>query len=314
MTSPIPGYAQGIPNDLVLGYICWYAVADPKITHQKLVETVTSLPLDPFIIPSPPRLGDAFKRACRNSERRGLAIPNSDHSANILVRSVSNTGKEIERHMVLEIVDTEGKVLEYHDCAQMVFDRTKNTLRVRKQTMPGTIDPIITASLTMFNHNFDDAAIHIEPQVIRRMLRDQLDYMHAVGVRKEGSVYFYPPKYLEKGEGLEALLNSFGNESTFHNLPLVDTTKQREMVKAALESEIHLEAIQTITELKRAVDSKEPLLVRQFTEYRDRLNSLRLRSSDYQSLINVEMTKVEVELDAMQANLETVLAEGLIKG
>lgn len=313
MTNPIPGYATGIPDEQLLGFISWYTITSPKKTHEEIVELITNLDLDPFIIPNAPRIGDAFKRACRYSEKKGTAIPLTDNTANVLIRSVSSTPQEVERHMVLEEVDPNGKRLDYTVVAHLKFNRINNVFNIEQKALKQPLADIVDAAIGNFNLNFEEAAKYIDAQVIRRMIREQLDLMSAVGVRRQGSVYFYPISHKAKGEALEQFCQAIGDGSSFHNLPLVNTGKQREMVKFAFESEVHDAAQQAIKELNEYMEHGTEITSRAWTEYRKTLNDLTLRMKEYGDLVEGQMVQGHTEMEAMQAKLEDFLVSGLIK-
>lgn len=314
ISNPLPGYGDNLTDEMILGYICWYTITTPKITHERMIELVTDLQLDPFILPNPPRRGDAFKRACRYSEQNGLKIIGSENRANILIRSVANTATEIERHMVVEIVDPEGRQLEYIDAAHLKFDRAKSRLHVgKRQNMETSYDNMVVRAINIFNENFEDAAKHIDAQVIRRMIRDQLTRMGAISVRRQGSVYFYPQAYRGLGIALEEFCRNMGPGSDFHNLPLVDTTKQRDMVSAAFQDEVHERAVQIMAELETYRSTKKKITIRAWTEYRQELQHLSETKGEYTSLVSHELSKADTELGALQKSLEDFLASGLVK-
>lgn len=311
--NPIPGYGEGLPKEMTLGFISWYTVTNPRVTHEKMVELVTDLGLDPYILPNPPRRGDAFKRACRYSESMGLTIPGSAHKANILIRAVANTAAEVERHMVLEIVDADGRHLEYIDAAHLKFDRTVNKLTVLKRSLQTGYEEMVMKAINIFQQNFEDAAIYIDAQVVRSMIRQQLGRIGAIGVRRQGSVYFYAASHEDVGVALEAFCSQMGAGSGFHALPLVDTTKQREMVINAFEEEVHERAIQILTELNGFKDQEKKITIRAWTEYRTELQNLQENLSSYKGLVDNEMTKANVELAGLQSSLEEFLGSNMVK-
>ena len=142
MTSPLPGYGKGLTDDLILGHVAWYTITKPRLTHDQIMSLVTDLGLDANIIPKPPRAGDAFKRACRYSERNGLPVPYSDNTANFMIRAVAQTITEVERHLMLEIVDPNGRRLEYHKAAELQFDRGTSVLSVSAKAISKDMDEL----------------------------------------------------------------------------------------------------------------------------------------------------------------------------
>ena len=313
MTTPIPGYGKSIPDDLILGHIAWYSIAKPRLTSDDLIALIADLGLDPAIIPKPPRAGDAFKRACRYSERAGLPIPYSDNTANFLIRPVTQTLNDIERHLVIEVVDPDGRKLEYHSVAYLKFDRKKNTLNVSKKSVQDTLDPLTDDTLQMFAVHLKDSTKYVDAQVIRSMVRKQLDLMSAIAVRRQGSVYFIPFKAKKLTEGLERLMTYCGPGSAFHSLPLIDDTKQREMVKAAFEDEVHEGATQLITELGLLQADKTEITANAWHTYREKFNALKAQMGEYQVLVSDELMQADSEMDALELQLSEFITAGLIK-
>ena len=312
MTSPIPGYAENVSEDRLLGHIAWYTISQPEVTHEQLAEMVSDLPLNKTLLPPKPRLGDAFKRACRYSERKKLDYKN-DQFVNFLIRTVSQSTNEVVRHLVLEVVDAAGETLEYHDVAHLKFDRKQNVLNVRRLHLNDELDKLTEDTLNIFTDNFDKASRYLDAQVLRLFIRHQLDSMGAISVRKQGSIYFAPLSVKDKTEGLETLCARLGNGSIFHSLPLVDTSKQREMITAAFEEEVHDEATQIIAELKAKKEDGVTVTAKAFDSYRDRYNRLKGNASEYAKLVEDELTKTKTEIQALDQHLVKMLTEGLVK-
>ena len=119
--SPLAGYGAGIRKETLLGWVAWYGISDPEVKYDDLKQKVTDLGLDVDALPAPLRAGDSFKRACRYAEQKKL--PYSDLFVNIMIRSVSQDKETIERHLVVEIVDAEGRRLEYEIAAHLILDK-----------------------------------------------------------------------------------------------------------------------------------------------------------------------------------------------
>lgn len=310
-----PLYAvEGIDDSLVMGHICFYTVTKPRVTHEDLEALVGTLGLSSSIVPIKPRAGDAFKRACRYSERKGLPIPLSPNTANMMIRTVTSTIDDIERHLVMEIVDPLDRVLEHTTVAHLRFDRKDEVLHVKKQNLDNTnLVEMVDETLNLFVQNLDDASKFIDAQVIRRMLREQLDLLQATSIRRHGSVYFVPKAYHEQVEALEELCDHFGQGSEFIAIPLPDGKKYRQMVATAFEAEVHTEATQAIAELKTIVNQESEITSRAFEEYMGRLKTLKARSGEYGELVEVETFKARAELKGMEGLLTEVLKNGQIK-
>ena len=312
MTTTIPGYAENVSDDRLLGHIAWYTITEPDVTHEQLAEMVSDLPLNKSHLPPEPRLGDAFKRACRYSERKLLTYQ-KDQFVNFLIRKVTQSANEVVRHLVIEIVDADGKTLEYHDVAHLEFDRKKNILHVKKLNINPELDALTQETLKLFTDKFNYATKHLDAQVIRLMIRKQLESMGAISVRKQGSIYFTPMSAKDSTVALETFCERLGNGSVFHALPLVDTTKQREMITAAFEEEVHDEATQIIAELTTHKTKKGQMTIRTFEAYRGRYQRLKQNANEYAKLVENEMTKTKTEITALDQHLMELLTDGQVK-
>lgn len=311
--NPIPGYAAGMSDSSFLGYVAWYTITQPRVTHLELREMVADLPLSKSVLPKAPRMGDAFKRACRYSERKKVAIQGSDTFANFLIRNVAQDSTQVERHLVLEVVDEEGKRLDYHVVAQLTFDRTNDTLRVRQLRTDTALQALTDETLKMFTDNFDKASKYLDAQVLRLMIRQHLDVMSATSVRQQGSVYFIPIAAKKQTEALETLCQRLGKGSAFHSLPLVDTTKQREMIKDAFENDVHEQATQLIAEMTLKRQKGSTITAAKFTTYRNQFAKLKKDIGEYATIVDSELEKAKLEIQSLDSNLQKFLTQGLIK-
>ena len=309
----ISNYGTKLTDDMLLGHIAWWTVTDPKISHDRLMELALTHNLSPAIVPKPPRLGDAFKRACRYSERTGLPIADSPHRANFLIRKVKQDLEVVERHLVLEVVDQDGSRLEYHDAAELIFRRADNVLKVKQRQLTNSLNDLVIETLQIFNGQFNQAAKTIDPQVIRRMVREQLDVVSSIPVRRQGSVYFIPIQSKATTVGLEGFMSDLGSGCVFHSLPLVDTDKQREMIKGAWEAEVHEAARQLIEDLNKAKQKGRKLTPRAWADFKHRYNALQDRFGTYTELTDLEMMTGQIEMDALSTHLTDFIAADLIQ-
>lgn len=304
---------QNLPDAISLGHIAWWTIAQPKATHEDIGDLIDKLGMAPKLKPGKPRLGDAFKRACRYSERKGLPIPGTDNIANFLIRSVTQSSEEVVRHIVVEIVDPDGKRLDYRTTAELTFRRTDETIHVNKMVLISPYSDMADATLQEFFANFDDASKYVDAQVIRRLIRDQLDLANAIAVRRQGSVYFIPVNASDVAHALEEFCRSLNSGSEFVAIPLPDATKYRELVKNAFEEEVHAESLQIIQELNNIRAAGQAIPTGTWNRYNKRLQGLKARLTEYNSLVRFELTKADVEIEKLSQDLKHVIDVGLVK-
>jgi hypothetical protein len=312
MTSPLPGYGAGLTDELILGYIAWYTVTKPRLTHEDIMDLIVDLGLDVNIVPKSPRPGDAFKRACRYSETSGVPIPYTNDEANFMFRPVAQTLEDIERHLIVEVLDPAGRKLSHHTAVQLRFHRGTSELNATVELIDDDLDPLVKEVMDNFALVLQDSTTYIEAQVIRRMVRMQLDNCNAILARAKGSVYFVPKKYKQKMIALEEFLTHCGAGSGMHTLPLVDDTKQQAFITNVFEEGVHEQATQVLTELKTYTAQQKEMSPNKWNDYKIKLTALVDKANEYSDLVDNEFGQAETEIEAVQTHLQDLLVSGLI--
>lgn len=353
--NPLKGYGSGIRKETLLGFVAWYGISDVDIRYEDLKAKFAELGLDEEAMPGEIRAVDAFKRACRYTQERKQPIPGTDLLANVMVRDVANDRETTERHIVIEIVDQQGRRLQYETAARLLFTRRIHKVlwedekgrtqerqfyleqeaaefmedcegdNVRRATIEkagvtvdkvwtyGRHDTIVDSAIARFRQEFDRASQYLDSQSLRQMIRRQLDFMKAFLLRKNGSVYFIPKHEERRAIALAELHEWFGGGSSFHILPLIDTEKQREMIQAAFEDEVHEEALQMIHKLKDALTESKPITAGAWNMIQQRKNELLERARAYSDLIDREFAKAGTELALLDDTMAELLNQGLVK-
>jgi hypothetical protein len=363
--SPLAGYGAGIRKETLLGWVAWYGISDPEVKYDDLKQKVTDLGLDVDALPAPLRAGDTFKRACRYAEQKKL--PYGDLFINIMIRSVSQNMEAVERHMVVEIVDADGRRLEYEVAAHLILDkliyhlewqegskgsRRHRTFRTKQDAVDARTnveqdkrydektwglrlsapleDPtlhiertdwakrpknrqLVSEAIEHFEDEYEQARSYLDAQTLRQMIRRQLDLMRAFLLRRNGSVYYVPKDEEQRAVALCDLLDWIGNGSGFHILPLVDTDKQREMIQAAFEDEVHESAQTMLNTLSEALIGQKPVTKAAWMDFMDRKEALQARAAEYSDLIEREFVKAGTELALLDDAMTEILTGGLIK-
>lgn len=355
MANPLAGYGAGIRKETLLGWVAWYGISEAEVKYDDLKAKFEELELDLEALPAEIRAIDAFKRACRYTQAKKVPINGSDRYANVMVRDVAADRETTERQMVIEVVDSEGRRLEYEVAARLIFTKkiytvswedengkTQNQrfylnadaqnymedhegdnvrvssmdraeVTVEKIWTAGTHDDIVDRAIADFHWQFDRASQYLDTQTLRQMIRRQLDYMKSFMLRRNGSVYFLPKNEEKRATALCQLLDWIGGGSVFHILPLIDTEKQREMIQAAFEDEVHEEAMQMIVQLQDNLKSAKPITAAAWATYRERKDELLSRSKVYSDLIEREFAKAGTELAVLDDTMSEMLNLGLVK-
>ena len=317
--STLVDYANGVPDELTLGSIVWYSVADPQITYEEMVTVATTAGIDLDLLPNRVAPSDAFRRACKEVDRKDkkpLPWNGTGKHYTFMVRHIVDNATEVERHLVFETIDKNGRKLGHEDVGILLFDKKASTIKwsnlvdsVAYPTLAALVEDQHTALEKAYQHNVK----HIDPQGIRHAVRQQLGLLQAIQVRPRGGVYFVPVSESEGVEALKRFLGAFGNESAFHALPLMDTTDQRGMIQNTFETSVHEESLALISELRKVKNTKKKLTKNQWQKYRTRFNELSRATSAYSDLVSDELDRAKTELTALHTNIMDILEKDLIK-
>jgi len=316
MSETLDAYEKGVATTQTLGFIGWYSLPDPHVSHDVLTQKAKDAGMPLTNLPGKPRPADAFKRAMRKTDKtrnKSKPIPNDDRYYTFMVRPVQMKGKELEAHVVIEILDTDGKKLAHNEVASLRFNAStdfyENEIFPIYETHPD-FRPLINDQLTEFLEAFKDAKVEVEPQAIRQTIRAELWDMNALTVRSRGGVYFVPVANKKRLDALETWVGAL--EADFHTLPLPDTTKQKNMVLAAFEADVHEQAHEVVQQLNKIISSGKKIAPSQWARHKKRLDDLTKRTRQYSDLVDEEMEKAGTELLLLQSKVMQVLNGDLV--
>lgn len=172
---------------------------------------------------------------------------------------------------------------------------------------------LVDAALERFEDEYEKARTFLDAQTIRQMVRRQLDLMRAFLLRKNGSVYFIPGDQEAQAIALCDLLDWISPDSGFHILPLIDTAKQREMIQAAFEDEVHDSAQTMLNVLAEALHNEEAVTSAAWVDFMSKKDALQARAVEYSDLIDREFIKAGTELTLLDDMMTEILKKGLVK-
>lgn len=312
-TSELDAYAASIQPDTVLGHIAWYSLPDPHITKEKIEEIAKDAGIKEEHLPGEPRSSDAFKRASRKTDllkTKYISVPNSENKLSFMVRPVVSSGRNLEAHLVIETLDPAGKKLSHVDAVAFKFDVDNGVFDTEELIDPMPHAATVEKRTKLFTFLFQIACTEVEPQAIRNTFRQELWDMDALNVRSRGGIYFVPRASGTSLDELEAFATAIGAE--FHTLPLPDNTKQKSMVMAAFESDVHAQAHETIEKLNKILLQGKQIPPSVWSRHKKRLDDLTERTAQYSDIVDTEMEKAGTELLLLNQKVTEVLKGDLI--
>ena len=116
-----------------LGYIFWYSVtSNVEVTRIELEQQFQTIGIDENWLPNPIRSSDAFRRATKEVQRKKVPTSDPNMFQNFLVREVYSDNKLIQRNIVIETVDHNGKRLDYDSNATvMQLNKEDNSFSIQ---------------------------------------------------------------------------------------------------------------------------------------------------------------------------------------
>lgn len=217
--------AVNIPkeNQDFLGNLIWYSVGKNLIKVEDLKKHLTNSGLGDEWMPNRIRSSDAFRRATKEVERqRPTSQPNVYE--NVLVREVYSNKKEIQRNLVIETVDQQGKSLSYAT-KSAVINLDKSNDAITFTTGQAAIKEICVEAEQKFNLYKH----HYSSQQLRVMVSKILGALAPTPLRKSGGVWFVPAAKDKELNQFVHFVNQLAN-SEVYKVPVINSNDNKSMV------------------------------------------------------------------------------------
>lgn len=301
-------------SDMFIGRLVWYAIPEDLVAshteyHTKIIENFYDCETQP-VLPGFPRPTDVFKRACTAAEMKNVPGPVVEVDGvenrtvyNYMVRPSGHDADNVWRTIVRETLDASGHTLNYDELVRITFNRKSEKLRFNNvddntDTDDPNVNEIVTAIIDYIKVEGDRITPYAVRESVRRFMERELG---AIKVRPSGGVYFVNEKHAAEVEALDKTINSFEGSAAFHFLPLLDDSKQREMLRAAFEAE-SVGAIDSLigemVEITKKSDKK--ITSNQFAAFKVEYDRLRTKIVDYSDLLDEKMELSATRLEVMQ--------------
>lgn len=294
---------------MFLGRLCWYSIPDSVlITRTNFIAKLEDKGIDFGDIPEI-RPVDVFKRGCTNSERnkylpsdaeKGFLGVTDDCHINFLFRNSGQDKSKVWRSLVREVVDSAGHTIDYTEIASLTYDRaTKSIDNTFKVSYYLDVERNIIYDVVTY---FRTEAERITPYSIREFVRKGLEWeIHAIKVRPSGGIYFTQEQFSDTVTSLEAVINDIGG--SFHTLPLLDDSKQREMLKKAFEDESMDDANTLMSEIREIMVNGKIISNDRFVDIKERYNKLMVKVLEYSDVLGEAMEKTAYSLEIAEKQI-----------
>lgn len=274
------------PNHL--GDLVFWTLAEARVEREHLERVWCEAKLDVNLLPEAPTAERALKLAVREAQ-----VGNRDR----LIRLGLDNEIEIVFAVVREHRDEHGNVT-YHQEARLNLDRATERL-----TSDADLHDIVRAVTTGYEAH---RATHPSDDV-RKAIVKALASWRAVMLREGGGIYWVPNVHAAELRRLQAAIEKIGT-SRVYVLPVHDSADASralgEIASASLEDEL----AQLQTEIAAFV-SAPPERASTLTRRLDAFEALRGRARLYRSILSVQVTDLDAQLDHMAATVDGLLAQ-----
>lgn len=303
--------SQSYDPNLFLGRLCWYSLSDNvRISRQDFLDELKDKNVNFGSLPEI-RAVDVFKRGCTNSERNkylpthqecdDLGVPFGCH-INYMFRNAGQDKDKVWRTLVREIVDSNGHELSYIEVASLIYDRSTETIDYQSKIVLSDTEKDVIKDVYDY---FKAEADIVTPYAIREFVRKGIEWhLHAIKVRESGGIYFVQEQFSSQLLALSDAVNNIGG--TFHDLPLLDDSKQREMLRKAFEDESLDDVNVMLAEIADILKNNKTISQNRFIDMKERYNKLIKKVLEYSNILDEAMTTTSSYLDIAEAQMTTL--------
>jgi hypothetical protein len=277
--------AQGGPH---LGDVIFWQLTDARVDRTTLEWLWKNAGLEVSLLPEEPTAERALKQAVREAQ-----VGQRDR----LIRLGLDTEVEIVFAVVREHRDEHGNVT-YHQEARVHLDRSTEMMTTDMHAHEIVKAVMASYGVLRTTHTADD---------VRRAIVKALNAWAAVTLRDGGGIYWVPSVYAAELRRLQTAIEKIG-ASRVHVLPVHQSADADralgEIAAASLEAELGQLQIEIA-----AFVAAPPDRVSTLTRRLDAFAALRNRARLYRSILSVQVTDLDAQLDQMAATVDGLLAQ-----
>jgi hypothetical protein len=309
---------SGIDPSKFVGQLLWFSISGEvdrkengkkqltpvRVTRQWMADQFKKLQLDPKFLPDKLNPINAFKAVSTNA-RREYPLVEAGMTARLMVREVTTDGERIVRHVIREVCDSKGEMLSYDHIGTLVLWRKRKSAT---NTSSNHLDMIalnaadsldrehLKALFDQIHTDYLDACVNLQSQAIRAILRNYLGSLNAIAVKPQGGVYFVHTTRQDAIDSLQTLVGRIGQGCKFHQLPLLDTIEQREMLTDAYQDEVEHD-VQVLLERIAIANKAGGVRVSTYTLLNVELQNITNRAHEWAQLLGLAQGRAGAALE-----------------
>lgn len=286
-----------------LGRLVWYTVNDLRMDHGEIVRRLVAAGIDKSL-PLMPKDSDTFRRVTKECERKRVPTGTADIYENFLVRDVPEGNGKIVRRIVVEQVDGGGRKLSYDQAFDVEFEKATSKFSVA--AIPGYYNATASLIAQEMERKYNTEKGHVTGYTVREWTRHFILKLGATPLRN--GVYFIPEEFATEVVAVEEFVNGLGNGSTCAEFPLVDDTKQRDMIQRAFEAETADEIDALLAKMQEIQASGQQITEKAYQDFIGKYQALTNKTKEYGSLLEQTLDNTHSRLQIFEGTVVQMLA------
>lgn len=346
MTTTLDEYAArlaNLPEDKFIGAILWYSITQfvastkatavpVRVTRDQLELWFDELGLNADFLPPVIKKVDAFRKASSEIGAE-YSVGVTGMVAKLRVVEIDYNPEFVLRHILRDVTDKMARTTTTAHVATLKFFRGsrssagKRSGETYKTTVMNTLVELgldqqptghtyalevqdrfeVDKVLATLNQRYTDLSANLQSDAIRAMVRIYLTSLNAIGVKPSGGVYFVHLSRQKTVDALEKLVRKIGQGCSFHQLPLLDTLDQREMLTEAFQTEVQDEVnllLKRIAQANLVARGKGgQISPTEYAKFMDHYRDIQSRAEEYTRVLGLAQGRagsaLETALDAV---------------
>ena len=344
------GTIHGAPRTKlkILGTLINMSVPQGHYPRGAVISAVEDAGLDEDYAPREPSDRDAFRRATRSLAvaRVPISAPasmrlfgNETRYANILIRDARTSGQSVVRLAVREVVDSAGATLSHRAVAHL--ELTKDG-ELQAYPLVASLLPEEEKIVEEAPAAYATARTHHDDSAVRNVITRAFDAAQGLSLLPSGGAYFVPAEHEATalavhrfvGELNDQLLARGGDAGDagedgdeepgkapagpFRRIilmptDLVDKESVRDDLAAAIAEKVRRDARSLAAEMTDLLTTKKKITERRHEDLFERVRALKTYVSDYEGILEREMTGNRADLELAQKQAVKLLSQVDVK-
>jgi hypothetical protein len=306
-----------------------------RVPHDTLKEWFDELDLDPRYLPPQPILANVFRRVTSDAKDEYKLSPGTEDEKTVKLRveEIDYNPEYILRHVMRDVIDPRKQNAITAHCATLKFLRAGRTSKGKRPgdtyktetlhtlteigldgkptgntfSLPKFEQDRVAQLIADINAAYADHSINLHSNVLRAVIRNYLVDLNAIAVKPQGAVYFVHNSRQPTIDSLQALVERIGQGCYLHQVPLLDTHEQRQMLTDAFQDEVQDDIrvlLADVAELNvRSKKAAGKISPKKYAECNTRLQNIMSRADEYTRVLGLAQGRsaaaIEMGLDVV---------------